>query len=111
MKNRVLRINDEIKEQTAIIIRELKDPRLDNSFITVVKADTSSDLKFCKIYVSILGDDKEKTKALEALKNAEGFVRKSLAASSNLRTTPQINFILDTSLDHSIRISEILKDA
>ena len=109
MNRRITRINDEIKEQTALLIRDLKDPRL-TSMITVVKVDTTQDLKYCKVYVSIMGSDKEKNDTMEALKSSAGFVKKQLAHAVNLRQTPELTFILDESLDHAMRINSILKD-
>jgi len=106
---RTTRINDEIAQQTAQIIRsELKDPRI-STVTTVVKAEATKDLKLCKVYVSILGDKEEKVRALEGLQNAAGFIRKQLAANINLRSTPEIKFVLDESLDYSMRIDEIIK--
>ncbi len=109
--NRIIRINDEIMRETAMIIRsELKDPRV-GLLTSVTKADTSSDLKYCKIYVSILGNEKEKKDALEGLKNSAGFVRKQLASRINLRNTPELKFILDESLEYSIKMDNLIKEA
>ena len=108
--NRMVRINDEIMRESANIIRSsLKDPRI-SMITTVIKVDTTSDLKYSKIYVSIMGEKEEKEQALESLKNAAGFIRKQLASNINLRNTPELKFILDESLDHSIRINTLLKD-
>ncbi|MCL1934982.1 MAG: 30S ribosome-binding factor RbfA [Defluviitaleaceae bacterium] len=109
MSRRITRINDEIKEQTAVLIRDLKDPRL-NSFITVIRADTTQDLKYCKIYVSIMGTEEEKKESIEVLKNSSGFIKKQLAVKVNLRQTPNLIFLLDESLDHAMRIQEILDE-
>lgn len=109
MNRRITRINDEIKEQTALLLRELKDPRL-SSMITVVKVDTTQDLKYCKVYVSIMGSDKDKTDSMDALKSSAGFIKKQLAQAVNLRQTPELAFILDDSLDHAMRIQSILND-
>lgn len=109
MSRRMIRINDEIKEQVAMLIRNLKDPRL-SSLITVVRADTTQDLKYCKVYISIMGTKEEKENTLLALKSAASFIKKELAKSVNLRQTPQISFILDESLDYAMRIDEILKE-
>ena len=109
MNRRITRINDEIKEQVALLVRELKDHRL-TTLITVVKADTTSDLKYCKVFVSIMGSDEEKTETLQALKSASGFLKRELARSINLRQTPELTFVLDTSLDHAMRIDQLLKE-
>ena len=113
MNKRIDRINDELKEQIALLIRQLKDPRL-TCMITVVKVDTTADLKYCKAYVSLLATNSAQKEAqqaetLEALKSSAGFIKKELARSVNLRQTPELTFVLDTSLDHAMRIDSILK--
>lgn len=109
--NRQIRINDEIMRETAIIIRsELKDPRI-KTLVSVTKADTTADLKYCKIYISVLGTDEEKQETLEGLKSCSGFIRKELARRINLRNTPELKFVLDDSLDISFRMDELIKKA
>ncbi|MDR1687642.1 MAG: 30S ribosome-binding factor RbfA [Clostridiales bacterium] len=107
-KTRLIRVNDEILKETAQIIRgELKDPRL-QSMVTVTRVNTTNDLKYSKIYVSVMGTEEEKASALVALKNSAGFIRKQIAARINLRVTPEISFIEDTSLDEGYRMGKIL---
>lgn len=106
--NRLNRINDEIMQEVAIIIRgELKDPRI-STITSVTSVETSSDLKYCKIFVSILGDEKQKNEVLNGLDNSRGFIRKELARRINLRNTPELKFELDTSLDYSMKIEGLL---
>jgi len=108
--NRMIRINDEIKKEVSEIIRsELKDPRI-GLVTSVLKVETTNDLKYCKIYVSILGDDEKKNEAIEVLKNASGFIRKQIALRINLRNTPELKFILDNSLEYGFKISKIIDD-
>ncbi len=108
--NRMIRINDEIKKEISEIIRsELKDPRV-GVITSVLKVETTSDLKYCKIFISILGDDQKKTETMEVLKNASGFIRKRIAENINLRNTPELKFVLDDSLEYSIKISKIIDD-
>ncbi len=112
MKNntRMIRINDEIKKEVSEIIRsEMKDPRL-SVMTSVLKVETTNDLKYCKVYVSVLGDKEEKDKVMEGLKNASGFIRKQVAMRINLRATPQFKFELDDSLEYSIRISKLIDE-
>jgi len=110
INNRMIRVNDEIKKEVSEIIRsELKDPRV-CTITSVLKTETTSDLKYCKIFVSILGDDNKKKEALEGLKNASGFIRKKIAERINLRNTPEIKFVLDDSLEYSFKISKIIDD-
>ena len=108
--NRMIRINDEIKKEVSEIIRsELKDPRI-GLITSVLKVETTNDLKYCKIYVSILGDDEKKGETIEGLKNASGFIRKQIAVRINLRNTPELKFILDNSLEYGFKISKIIDD-
>lgn len=108
--NRLIRINEEIKKEIISIIRnEIKDPRIDK-MMTIMQVDTTNDLKYCKVFVSVLATDKIKKDTLNGLKIAEGYIRKQLARRVNLRNTPQISFIMDTSIEYSIHMSELLKD-
>lgn len=108
--NRMIRINDEIKREVSEILRAgLKDPRV-GVMTSVLKVETTNDLKYCKLYVSVLGDDKQKAEAMEGLKKASGFIRKELAMKINLRNTPELKFILDDSLEYSIRMSKLIDE-
>ena len=110
MGKRIMRINDEIlKESAKIIHYDLEDPRI-GIMTTVVRVDTTPDLKFCKIYVSIFGDDDKKDEGLQALKDAAKYIRKQLASRINLRNTPELKFILDDSLDHSMKMDKIFRE-
>jgi ribosome-binding factor A len=109
-KTRLIRVDDEILKEAAEIIRqELKDPRLDK-MITVTRVKTSADLKYCKIYVSVMGSDGEKKEAMEGLQSSAGYIRKQLAARINLRNTPEVSFAVDDSLDEGYRMSKILDE-
>jgi len=79
--------------------------------VSVTKVDTTSDLSYSKIYVSIMGDDEQKKEVLEGLKNAAGFIRGRIASSVNLRNTPELRFILDDSLEYSLKMSKLISDA
>ena len=108
--HRLTRINDEIvKELASMVQLELKDPRL-KTMTSIVKADTSQDLKYCKVYISVLGDEQQKKDVLTGLKNAKGFLRKQLAESINLRNTPELSFVLDESLEHSMKIEQLIQE-
>jgi ribosome-binding factor A len=116
MKNnpRISRINDEILKELSQIIRgELKDPRI-GSMTSVVRVETTPDLKYCKVYVSVLGNDEEKDNVMKGLKNASGFIRRQIAQRINLRFTPEFTFKLDESAEYAIHmeqlISQISKD-
>lgn len=107
--NRGVRINEAVREEMSMILRELKDPRID-LMISVVKTDTTRDLKYCKIYVSVLGSDEKKADVKSALKSANGFIRRELARRLNLRNTPELTFILDDSIEYSIHMEAKLKE-
>ncbi len=107
--NRMIRINDEIQKEISAIIRgDLKDPRV-GVITSVLKVDTTADLKYCKVYISVLGDDNKKEEVMGVLKNAAGYIRSLIAQRINLRVTPELKFILDDSLEYSFRIDSIIK--
>ena len=108
---RIMRINDEIARETANIIRfELSDPRL-GGIVSVLHADTTVDLKTCKISVSILGDETQQEGAMAALKSASGFIRKRIAEKMNLRHTPELTFLADDSIAHAMRMQQLIAEA
>lgn len=111
MKNntRISRINDEIFKEVSQIIRgELKDPRM-GAMTSVVRVETTSDLKYCKIYVSVLGDEAQKDSVMKGLKNASGFIRHQLAQRVNLRFTPELTFKLDESAEYAVRMNQLME--
>lgn len=108
--NRIIRINDEILKEISIIIRsEIKDPRL-TPITSVVSVDTTADLKYCKVFVSVLGHEKQKKDSIDALKSSAGFIRKQIAGRINLRNTPELKFILDDSLEHGMKIAKLIEE-
>ena len=102
------RINDEMLKEVAMILREVKDPRVSKAFVSVTAAEVTPDLKYAKIYYSFLqGDDpKEVDKGLKA---ASGFVRGQIARRMNLRITPEITFVRDNSIKHGAHIATLLE--
>ncbi|MBE6011247.1 MAG: 30S ribosome-binding factor RbfA [Lachnospiraceae bacterium] len=110
-KNRIMRINDEILREVSDIIRsEIKDPRLP-LVVSVTKVDTTSDLSYCKVHISIMGNDHEKKEALDVLKSSAGFIRGQIARRINLRNTPEFKFVIDDSMEYSIKISKLIDEA
>lgn len=106
-KYRQGRINEEIQKEMTSILRRVKDPRVSDAFISVTAADCTADLKYAKIYYSALtGDPKEIAKGLKA---ATGFIRRELARSLNLRITPELTFLADTSISYGAHIASILE--
>lgn len=106
--SRIARINDEILRETAGIIRsELKDPRI-GQVCSVTKVDTTPDLKYCKVFVSVLGDEELRKSTAQGLNNATGFIRKQLAQRINLRNTPELTFIMDDSMEYGFRMNRLI---
>ena len=100
------RINDELLKETASILREVKDPRVKDAFVSVTGAEVTADLKYAKIYYSALrGDEKELSRGL---RTAAAFIRSELARRMNLRMTPELTFIRDTSIANGAHISSLL---
>jgi ribosome-binding factor A len=105
---RVTRVNEEVKREIVDIIRnDMKDRRI-GSIVSVTRVAVTSDLSWCKAYISVLGDENAKNETLAALKSAAGFVRNRLAARVNLRKTPELLFFLDDTLDYSLRLNELI---
>ena len=105
------RINDEVRKALSEILREVKDPRVSSAFISITGADVTPDLKFAKIYYSLLGadcDTEKEKKVAAGLKSSTGYIRRALARAVDLRQTPELNFILDRSGANGAYISSLL---
>jgi len=98
-----IRINGEVLKELSQILRESKDPRI-HPFTSIVAVDVATDLKTCKAYVSVLGTDEDRENTLKGLKSAEGFMRRELAHRLNMRNTPEITFIMDTSIEDAMEM-------
>lgn len=104
------RINGEVLKELSNIIRsEIKDPRI-NPMTSVVSVEVAPDLKTCKAYISVLGDEKSQHDTIAGLKSAEGYIRRELARTVNLRNTPEIKFILDQSIEYGINMSKLIDE-
>ena len=104
------RINGEVLKELSNIIRsEIKDPRI-NPMTSVVAVEVAPDLKTCKAYISVLGDEKSQQDTIAGLKSAEGYIRRQLARTVNLRNTPEIRFILDQSIEYGINMSKLIDE-
>lgn len=99
------RVNGEVQRVLAEIIRgEIKDPRI-SPLTSVVAVEVAPDLKSCKAWISVLGDDEARAATLAGLRSAEGFVKRQLARAVNLRNTPEITFIMDQSIEYGVNMS------
>ena len=104
------RINDEMQRAMAEILRGVKDPRVSEAFISVTGAEVTPDLKFAKIYYSAIGlkSEADKKEIAQGLKSSTGYIRRQVAQRLNLRITPELTFIEDTSITYGAHIAELL---
>ena len=108
--NRIGRINEEIQRELSDQLRRLKDPRVsDAGMVSITRVDTTGDLRYSRIYISVLNKDLEKD-ALKGLKSASGFLRRELGRALQLRYTPELQFIADDSIQYGAHILEVLHD-
>ena len=104
------RINAEVLRELSEIIRTgIKDPRI-QPMTSVVSVEVTPDLKYCKAYISVLGDEERAKDALTGLKSAVGYIRRELAHRVNLRNTPEITFVLDQSIEYGVNMSRLIDE-
>ncbi|MBQ1603069.1 MAG: 30S ribosome-binding factor RbfA [Oscillospiraceae bacterium] len=107
--NRIGRINEEIQKELSALFRTLKDPRVQGGMVTITHVDTTSDLRYSRIFVSVLDKEQEKD-VLRGLKSAAGYLRRELGAAIRLRYTPELQFVADDSIEYGAHILEMLRD-
>ena len=107
--NRINRINEEIQKELSSLFRGLKDPRVQGGMVTITHVDTTSDLRYARIFVSVLDKSQEKD-VVKGLKSAAGYLRRELGASLRLRYTPELQFVADDSIEYGAHILELLRD-
>ena len=108
---RKARINDEFLRTVADALRSVKDPRVSSHMITVTQCDVSGDLKYAKIYFSLLDSDEETVKEVkQGLKIARGLIRHEIATKLNMRITPELTFIYDNAIERGANIFRLLKE-
>ena len=106
---RIDRISEEVRREVDAIIRdELHDPRISGTF-SVTRADVTGDLRYAKIYISVLEDDK-RDDLMAALKNAKGYIRRSLSKRMIIRYTPELTFVSDKNIENGVHIAKVLAD-
>ena len=105
--NRIGRINEEIQKELASLLRNLKDPRVQNTMISITRVETTPDLRYTKVYVSFLEEDKAKD-ALKGLKSAGGYLRRELGRALNLRYTPELMWALDDSITYGAKMLKLI---
>lgn len=104
------RVNTEVLHELSNILRGgIKDPRV-APMTSVVAVEVAPDLKTCKAYISVFGDEEAQKNTLAGLKSAEGFIRRELARNLNMRNTPEIRFVLDQSIEYGVNMSKMIDD-
>ena len=104
------RVNAEVQRELSTILRGgIKDPRV-APMTSVVAVEVAPDLKTCKAYISVLGDEKAQADTMEGLRSSAGYIRKLLASNINLRNTPEIQFILDQSIEYGVHMSRLIDE-
>lgn len=99
------RVNAEVQRELSNILRGgIKDPRV-APMTSVVTVEVAPDLKTCKAYISVLGDQKAQENTIRGLQSAEGYIRRELARTINMRNTPEIQFVLDQSIEYGVNMS------
>lgn len=106
--NRIGRINEEIQRELSALIRTVKDPRV-TGLISVTRVETTSDLRFAKVFVSVL-DKKDSDQVIKGLKSAAGYLRRELGRALSLRYTPELQFQRDDSIDKGAQILKLMED-
>ncbi len=97
------------RELSEIIRRDIKDPRI-HPMTSVVAVEVTPDLKICKAYISVLGDEEEAQATIQGLKSGEGYIRRELARRVNLRNTPELTFILDQSIEYGVHMTRLIDE-
>ncbi len=105
--NRINRINEEIQKELSDLLRGVKDPRVQGTMISITRAETTPDLRYTKVYVSFLQEERAKD-ALAGLKSAAGFLRRQLGTNLKLRYSPEIVWALDDSITYGARMLKLI---
>ena len=105
--NRIGRINEEIQRELSSLFRTLKDPRVQGGMVTITHVDTTTDLRYCRVFVSVLDKTQEKD-VIRGLKSAAGYLRRELGMAMSLRYTPELQFFMDDSIAHGAHILDLL---
>lgn len=107
--NKNKRINGEVMKVISEAIRYSKDPRI-SPMTSVMDVEVAPDLKTCKVWVTVMGDEEDRVRTQEGLKSAAGYIRSTLAKELNMRYTPELRFIMDDSIEYAINMSRIIDE-
>lgn len=105
--NRINRINEQIQRELSELLRRVKDPRVQDTMISVTRVETTPDLRYAKVYVSFLQEDRAKA-AMEGLKSASGFLRRELGGKLGLRYSPELVWTLDDSIAYGAKLLKLI---
>ncbi|WP_031514430.1 30S ribosome-binding factor RbfA [Desulfofalx alkaliphila] len=109
MSHRTGRLAEEIKREVSSIIQmDMKDPRV--GFVSITSVEVSGDLRHANIYISVMGNEQQGSDTLKALKKAQGYIRSELGKRIKLRHTPELNFKLDDSISHGVKVMKLLQE-
>lgn len=111
MSNKIDKINSEISKQLSFVLNyDLKDPRI-NALITVIKVNTTTDLKQCKVYLSAMSNnDTTPENVVKIIQKASGYIRNELKSKLDIRNIPELTFVLDDSIEYGMKIDKLIKD-
>lgn len=109
-KFRQQKIDEEIKRELSFMISSLKDPRLDGCMISITAVNVTKDLKYAKVFTSVMADDEKRKLAIEGLNSSGGFLRRELGNRMKIRYIPSLNFVLDDSIAYGTHINKIIND-
>ena len=107
--NRVERISEEVTRELAMLLRNVKDPRVSQTMLSVVRCEVTNDMRWCKVFLSALGECDQK-ELKKGLKSCSGWLRRELAHAMRLRYTPELVFVLDDSIAEGLRMSKLISD-
>ena len=107
--NKMQRINEDMKFALSELLREVKDPRVQQGMLSITMTETTGDLKYCKVHVSVLGLKSEK-ELMRGLHSASGWLRRELGMRLKLRAVPELTFVVDHSIEHGAHISRMLRE-
>lgn len=107
---RIDRVSEDIKREIIAVIRELKDPRVMDKMLTVVRVEVSSDASYAKVYISAMEGLETAKEAVKGLKSATGYIRREVGKRLHLRKTPELNFVADDYIEHGMNIVKMMDD-
>lgn len=107
---RIDRVSEDIKREIIVVIRELKDPRVMDKMLTVVRVEVSSDASYAKVYISAMEGLDVAKEGVKGLKSATGYIRREVGKRLHLRKTPELSFVADDSIEHGMHIVKIMDD-